>query len=193
MCSRFEVNAKPRNLARRFGFEDLPLDFTEGEVRPTNDVLTVAMAGAEVLKWGLQVAWDTKPLINARAETLAEKPTFQPLLESRCLIPASAYFEWRRDGKARFKNRISLADNELFAFAGLTDGTRFTIVTSSPHPSVADIHNRMPVILAANTEAAWLDNALPFAEVCGFLNRADLNLEAEEDVPPPPRQPDLFG
>ena len=63
-----------------------------------------------LLGWGLGVDWTAKPLINARAETLAEKRTFRPLLERRCLVPATAYFEWRKDGKARHKNRIRPED-----------------------------------------------------------------------------------
>jgi len=194
MCSRFELNARPRDLARHFGLDELPDGFTGGEIRPTDPVLAVDYAGAHVLRWGLSVEWDRKPLINARAETLAEKKTFQPLLESRCLVPATAYFEWRRDGRTRLKNRIATADGEVFSFAGLTDGERLTIVTCAPLASIAHIHNRMPVILTAEAEAAWADPALSFTEVCRWLDPdAGPELDAEEDTPPPPRQPDLFG
>ncbi|MDD9879086.1 MAG: SOS response-associated peptidase [Magnetovibrio sp.] len=194
MCSRFELSARPRDLARRFDLDDPPDGFATGEVRPTNAALIIGPDGPRVQPWGFAVEWDKKPLINARSETLAEKKTFQPLLENRCLVPASAYFEWRRDGKARFKNRIAPAGGGLFAFAGLTDGTRFTIVTRQPAAAIAHIHNRMPVILAADAEARWIgaDNGFPAVQTL-LAGDPELVLDAAEDTPPPPAQAELFG
>jgi len=194
MCSRFELSSSPRDLARRFSLDDLPSAFTTGEIRPTNGALIVNFSGAATKNWGLSVDWDKKPIINARAETLDRKPTFQPLLENRCLVPATAYFEWRRDGTARFKNRIAAGDGALFCFAGLTDGERFTVITRAPLPSVAHIHNRMPVILPAAIQAEWIEPAAGFGDVAHLLgNDMDVSLIAGEDTPPPPRQGDLFG
>ena len=194
MCSRFEINARPRDLARRFGLAAEPADFATGEVRPTDPVLTIGPGGVRTMPWGLAVEWDSKPLINARAETLTQKPTFRPLLENRCLVPAEAYFEWRRDGKARLKNRLAPAAGGIFAFAGLHDAARVVIVTCQPAPDIADIHNRMPVILAAADEARWCDPKLAFAEVANLLHPTQPGYFAvEEDAPPAPRQADLFG
>jgi putative SOS response-associated peptidase YedK len=124
---------------------------------------------------------------------LDEKPTFRPLLEKRCVVPASAYFEWRtaEDGKKR-KNRIWTESAAAFAMAGLTDGERFTVVTCAPSPDVAHIHDRMPVILGPSTIDTWLSDA-PFADVRGALTPYAGKLIAEEETPPPPAQPDLFG
>jgi len=194
MCSRFEINARPRDLLQRFGLSAEPAGFTTGEVRPTDPALTVGRNGGETKRWGLAVDWDTKPLINARAETLTEKPTFRPLLENRCLVPAEAYFEWRRDGGRRLKNRIAPADGGIVAFAGLIDGDNVVIVTCAPAAGIAHIHNRMPVILTAAGEGGWGDPSLPFADVAPLLApTADGFLAAVEDTPPPPAQGDLFG
>lgn len=194
MCSRFELNARPRDLARRFGVDEIPEGFSTGEIRPTNAVLCIGSEGPRLSAWGLGVEWDKKPIINARAETLAEKRTFQPLLQSRCLVPASAYFEWRRDGGLRRKNRISLRNAGLFAFAGLTDGRRVTIVTRPSISAIAHIHGRMPVILERGSETAWIDPAKAFRNVAALAGiRQGFDLKAVEDVAPPPRQGDLFG
>lgn len=194
MCSRFEVNVRPRDLARRFGLDDLPDGFTSGEVRPTDPALVITADGPRVMNFGLNVDWDTKPLINARAETLAEKPTFRPLLESRCLVPASAYFEWRRDHGQRLKNRIAPQAGGIMAFAGLHDGERFAIVTCAPAANILHIHNRMPVALTPEGETAWSDSAWRYQDLAQLLvPAATAPLGFEEEVPPPPDQPDLFS
>jgi len=194
MCSRFELTADAGEVARRFSLAAPPQMPNAGEVRPTDLALTVTAAGASLMGWGLAVEWDAKPLINARGETLERKKTFRPLLENRCLIPATAYFEWRRDGTARRKNVIGLAGGSLFAFAGLTDGERFAIVTCRPAPSIAHIHDRMPVMLAPEAEAEWIGPGVPFARVSGLLVPYDAGpLRAEEEAPAPAKQPDLFG
>ncbi len=163
-------------------------------IRPTDVALIITEGNRAVLQpWGLNVDWTKQPMINARAETLAEKPTFRGLLEQRCLIPVSAYFEWRKleDGTKR-KNTIFAPDTPVMAMAGLTDGTRFTMITCVPSPTVAHIHNRMPVILDGDARAAWL-SAASFAAIRSVLNPYAGTLNAKEDVPGPPAQTDLFG
>ncbi len=194
MCSRFEQKAPPADLAKRFGLADPPPAPNPLELRPTDLALVIAPNGANLLNWGLSVDWDSKPLINARAETLREKKTFRGLLENRCLVPATAYFEWRKDDGAKHKNRIETADQDIFAFAGIIDGDRFTIVTCAPAPPIAHIHSRMPVILERSAEAPWIDPNATFADVSGLLiPYPSAPLKADEETPPPPRQPDLFG
>lgn len=149
MCSRYELMATPRQLAERFDLAVAPSDLACAEVRPTDRALVIAADGdrqGRALGWGL-MSWDGKPLINARAETLTERKTFRALLERRCAVPATAYFEWRQDGQRRLKNRIAAADGGIVSFAGLRDDDRFVIVTCPAAPTIAAINDRMPVIL----------------------------------------------
>lgn len=191
MCSRYEVNARPRDLARRFGVEGCA-DFEPlAEVRPTDPAPVIADGRVIMLNWGLTVSWDSKPLINARAETLSEKPSFRPLLENRCFVPATAYFEWRKHHRNRLKNRIRPRRQGAFAFAALRDADRFVIITCRPIASIAHIHDRMPVILDPENAAAWLDPAGRFEELCRLLTPpAQPTLEFTEAAP---SQGDLFG
>ena len=163
-------------------------------IRPTDIALVITEGDTAVLQpWGLSLDWTPQPMINARAETLTEKPTFRGLLDQRCLIPVSAYFEWRKleDGTKR-KNTIFAPDTPVMTMAGLTDGTCFTMVTCAPSPGVAHIHSRMPVILGRDAASKWMTRT-PFGNVAGLLTPYTGSLEFEEDVPEPPAQPDLFG
>lgn len=194
MCSNFELNAVPRDVMEAFGLDDLPPMPNKEQLRPTDLSLIIGMGNTAFMQpWGLAVDWSKQPMINARSETLAEKATFRGLLDQRCIVPATAYFEWRKtdDGK-KLKNRITVTGAKVFGMAGLTDGERFTIVTCTPAPSIAHIHNRMPVILGENATDTWLSNA-PYNDVSGLLVPYAGDLAYEEDTPPPPAQADLFG
>jgi putative SOS response-associated peptidase YedK len=107
-------------------------------------------------------------MINARCETLAEKPSFKQLLGTRrCLIPAYGFYEWRREGKSKVPLRIVMKDRQLFTFAGLWDVWRgdpefgelytFTIITTDANTLLRPIHHRMPVIIDSLGPTTWLD------------------------------------
>jgi putative SOS response-associated peptidase YedK len=107
-------------------------------------------------------------MINARCETLTEKPSFKQLLGThRCLIPADGFYEWRREGNGKVPMRIVMKDRQLFTFAGLWDVWRgdpevgelytFTIITTNANALLRPIHNRMPVIIDRLGAATWLD------------------------------------
>ncbi len=161
-----------QDIEARFGF----LDWYEKRIEPrfniapTQEILTIVVDGngsriVQPATWGLVPFWmrdKPQPQINARAETVATSPMFRGALkEHRCLIPATGFYEWRRPGKVPM--HIGLKDGGLFAFAGLwlpgkRDGLpTATIVTGSPNELVADIHNRMPVILRPEDEVGWLN------------------------------------
>ncbi|MEK4056304.1 SOS response-associated peptidase [Paenibacillus sp. FSL F4-0087] len=123
------------------------------------------------LRWGLVPVWakDDKignKMINARAETLSEKPAFKRLISSkRCIIPTNGFYEWRKEGSAKQPMRILMKDDSIFSLAGLydtwtdQDGNKLstcTIITTEPNSLMEDIHNRMPVILRPENEAEWL-------------------------------------
>ncbi len=186
MCGRFEVKEANKKLKKRFGLKLAPPRAQGTEMRPTNRILTIdgesGHARGRLLRWGLSVDWDTKPLINARAESLSEKPTFRPLLHRRCLIPATAYFEWQHpQGESKQKMRIHPSNQDLFAMAGLVgaDGDSVTIITCPPSPDIADIHDRMPAILSPDDEASWIAPDVPFLEIASKLTPYASNMSAE--------------
>lgn len=156
MCSRYELNANAREVMARFGLRIPPPLPNRAEVRPTDTALVIAAEGGRLMRWGLEVEWSKQPLINARCETLAAKPTFRRLLGNRVLVPASSWWEWRKDGPARLKHRLKPAELDLFAFAGLAEGERFTLVTTDACPAATAVHDRMPAVLPRQAEAAWL-------------------------------------
>jgi putative SOS response-associated peptidase YedK len=128
--------------------------------------------GITLSAWGFMPEWadgraDIKPLINARAETVATKPTFRQAFRSkRCLVLADGFYEWKRAGKGKRPCWIALKSGAPFAFAGIWSTvhdpsghpyTTFAILTTEANALVAQIHNRMPVILHARDEATWLN------------------------------------
>lgn len=180
MCGRYTITITLEELVVRFVMNrtSVPYNRPKYNVAPGQMILSVIHDGnanrAGELKWGLVPSWanDAKignKMINARAETLLQKPAFRPLLErKRCLIPADSFYEWRKNAADNSKQpiRIQLTGGSLFAMAGLydtwlaPDGTKLgtcTIITTEPNELVADIHNRMPVIIRPEDEATWLD------------------------------------
>jgi putative SOS response-associated peptidase YedK len=134
--------------------------------------------------WGFVPSWadgrtGIKPLINARAETVATKPTFRQAFRSkRCLILTDGFYEWKRAGKTKVPHRIALQSGAPFAFAGIWSTvhdpsghpyTTFAILTTEANALVAQIHTRMPVILHAQDEATWLDQHCSLEEVQALL------------------------
>jgi len=138
-----------------------------------------------MMRWGLvprrakDVPSAQKP-INARAESLAEKPMFAPLLRSgRCLVPASGFFEWKKEGRRKVPFWFHLPESPLFAFAGLCDTwqgadgqplSTYAIITCRPNALLAGVHDRMPVILSRENEQPWLSqDTLTPGELAGIL------------------------
>lgn len=180
MCGRFTLTAD-WGLVREWFFielaEQLERIAPRYNIAPSQEALAVIAPGgvrrAGYLRWGLQPTWSGggAPLINARAETLAERPTFRGLLErKRCIVPADGFYEWRRtpDGPKQ-PMRITLTDRPLFAFAALydtyltEDGAKHhscVIITTEPNRTVGAIHQRMPAILRREDEDEWLDRTV---------------------------------
>ncbi|MFN4056826.1 MAG: SOS response-associated peptidase [Roseinatronobacter sp.] len=179
MCGRFALTLPNDAMARLFAARpanDLP-DTPRFNICPTQSVaVVIARAGARHLgpmRWGLIPTWYKHPgdgplLFNARAETLAEKPAFaEAARQRRCLIPASAFYEWRKDGAARVPFAIAPEGSEVMAFAGVwqvweRDGARqasCAIVTCAANDQLRPLHDRMPVILPPADWALWLGEA----------------------------------
>jgi putative SOS response-associated peptidase YedK len=143
-------------------------------------VIVQGASGRELrqMQWGLVPQGTGKsraahPIVNARAESLAEKPSFIPLLKKRrCLVPASGFFEWKHEGAKKIPFYIRVHDQPLFAFAGLYDewhdpaGTvpaTYAIITTEANALLEPVHHRMPVILAQEHEEQWLSGEHPDA------------------------------
>ena len=165
----------------RFGLDEPDFELSARyNLAPSQDAAVVGVnpntpdtRSLRLMHWGLvpYYAKDAaKPIINARADTLAQRPAFRWLLpKRRCLVPADGFYEWRKEGRIRTPMRFTLRSGEPFAFAGLwdrwlqPDGTllySFTIVTTSPNSVLEPVHNRMPAILLPEDEATWLDSAV---------------------------------
>ncbi|MDM5327243.1 SOS response-associated peptidase [Neobacillus sp. CF12] len=183
MCGRFTLTAPVDQLMDRF---DVEFFLQEEEylpsynVAPSQSVLAVINNGAHnkmgFLRWGLIPPWAKDisigyKMINARAETLTEKPSFRNAYKKkRCLIVADSFYEWKRiDSKTKTPMRIKLKSDELFAMAGLWESWKSpegksifscSVITTQPNELVQDIHDRMPVILKPEDEKFWLDSSI---------------------------------
>ncbi|MGH2990559.1 MAG: SOS response-associated peptidase, partial [Solirubrobacterales bacterium] len=184
MCGRYTLaNANPDVLKARFGI-DILSDFDERprfNIAPTDLVLGIRTGAggrreAGRLRWGLLPGeWANdggRPLINARAERIAEQPAFRDSsLHRRCLIPADGFYEWRASEIGKQPAWISRADEAPFAFAGIwatlddrEDAVHScAIVTCEPNELVRPIHDRMPVILTPDAEGSWIGEGEPDA------------------------------
>ena len=176
MCGRFSLTADLGELARRFEFDGNRLDLEPNyNVAPTQNVLTVV--GGEnrrggFMRWGLIPHWAKNAsigsrMINARAETVAQRPAFRSAFRRRrCLVLADGFYEWQRAGSVKKPMRMIMESGEPFAFAGLwamwrdQDGNKVpscTIITTEANDLLRPIHHRMPVILPREMEEFWLD------------------------------------
>ena len=177
MCGRFSIFADPERLAERFDAslpeEGLRPRYNAAPTQNLPVILNEDERHIQLLRWGLVPFWAEDPaigsrMINARSETLAEKPSFRtPLKKRRCLVLADGFYEWQKTPDGKVPMRITLKTSEPFAMAGLWETWKeptgdllrtFTIITTSPNDLLEPIHNRMPVILPREHEAIWLDN-----------------------------------
>ena len=185
MCGRYSLIADLGELAlaQRFEFNGDRLTFEPAyNVAPTQQVLTVVGGDTRrggFMRWGLIPHWAKNAsiggrMINARAETVAEKPAFRDALRRRrCLVLADGFYEWQRSGTARRPMRVVMRTGEPFAFAGLwsvwrdPDGNRVpscAIITTAANELLRPIHDRMPVVLPKELEEFWLDASVEDAQ-----------------------------
>lgn len=178
MCGRFTITATPDQLQKAFPGIAVPAQMTPRyNIAPSQPIAVVPNDGRNAVDffvWGLIPSWAKDPsignnLINARGETLAEKPSFRTAYKRRrCLILADGFYEWKKipDQRGKTPHYITLKDHQPFAMAGLweqwfsPDGSEIksaTIVTTEPNALMAQLHNRMPVILHPDDYARWLD------------------------------------
>jgi putative SOS response-associated peptidase YedK len=169
MCGRTSLAVPPSTLEARFDASAPSLE-PRYNVAPGEDLAVVTAEDAgriDLLTWGLVPGWVDDPAgfgapINARAETVDEKPTFREAYRARpCLVLADGFYEWRRLRGESQPYRMTLDDGGPFAFAGVWErhpdvGKTVTILTTEANDLVADVHGRMPVVLAPDEERTWL-------------------------------------
>jgi putative SOS response-associated peptidase YedK len=177
MCGRFTLTVDPEAVQLQFSLESVPASFSPRyNIAPTQNVLALTNEGsraADMLRWGLIPSWAKDPkigsrMINARSETLAEKPAFRSAFRRRrCVIFADGFYEWQaQDSGPKKPMYIQLHDGQPFALAGLWEVWKpadsedwlrtCTIITTRPNDFMAPIHNRMPVILPPEVMDDWL-------------------------------------
>lgn len=181
MCGRYTITVEPQELAVRFGAH-LPAEMIvpRYNAAPTQELPVLTNREPDqiqLFRWGLVPFWADDPsignrMINARGETVDEKPSFRTAFQRRrCLVPTDGFYEWQKTPAGKQPIRIILKSEELFAFAGLwetwtpngdddaiTPLHTFTILTTEPNELVASIHTRMPVVLLPEDERVWLDD-----------------------------------
>ena len=179
MCGRFTLHSRDRIKLNGLTALDPPFE-ARYNIAPSQRILAIADFGkgeeGRMLTWGLIPSWssDGKGFINARAETLEEKPSFSESFRlRRCLIPADGFFEWKRTGREKRPYYIQLIEEDSVMFAGIWDTwrnrsetiTSCAIITTAANALVGELHNRMPAILPVEVQDSWLDPR---------TNRADL-------------------
>ena len=188
MCGRYSLIGDIGELAGRFEFDgDWMALESAYNIAPTQEVLTVVggeTRRAGFMRWGLIPHWARDPkigarMINARAETVAEKPAFRDALRRRrCLVLADGFYEWQKTGGSKRPMRVVLRTGEPFAFAGLwsvwrdPNGNRIpscAIITTSANELLRPVHDRMPVILPREMEDFWLDEGIDDPDALGSV------------------------
>ncbi len=176
MCGRFTLTKKSGDIADLFEFFGVTVEEEPSyNIAPGQDISVLLKDHKpciEKFRWGLIPHWSDEPksrysMINARAETLMEKPAFRNLIrERRCAVIADGFYEWQKSGKRKIPVYIKLRSGKVFAFAALWDlwtsssGNEIikscTIITTTPNELLKDIHNRMPVIMDRESVEEWI-------------------------------------
>lgn len=187
MCGRYELSSHPAAIALAFGLSRIPEISPRYNIAPTQRVAIVRQSADRLrelveVRWGLVPRWAKDPaigarLINARAETVAQKPAFRDAYaRHRCLVPATGFYEWQPRPGGKLPMHIGMADDAPFGMAGLFERWRSsegeildtcTILTTEANEALRPIHDRMPVIVPPGAYERWLD--APHADVADLL------------------------
>jgi len=176
MCGRFVCIIPPEELVKIFALVETPLVEPRYNVAPSQQVSVVRSAGDHnilaPLKWGLVPSWSKDPsigshMINARSETIAEKPSFRQAIKyNRCIIPTSGFYEWKAESGKKQPYYIHMANGSPMCFAGIWETwtapdssviETFSILTTTSNKIIEPLHDRMPVILSPENYPIWLN------------------------------------
>jgi len=181
MCGRFTLQIPPELLAEIFGLTEIPVYPSRYNIAPTQKVLAIRTVADNEhrelvsLKWGLIPSWAKDPsignrMINARAETVHEKPAFRNAIKHhRCIVPASGFFEWLHEGSTAKPLYVRLKNGSPMCFAGIWEHWKSpegeivescSILTTKSNKLIEPLHERMPVILHQQEFSLWLDREI---------------------------------
>lgn len=186
MCNRYRADFSRSSIEEQFQAWDEIDSVPRFNVAPTQPVLTVRSEAGKrrvtEMRWGLIPSWAsgvTSSKFNARSESVTTTPSFRDLIEAnRCLVPADAFYEWQKIGGVKQPFAFEVRDKELFAFAGLWDEWKdpqgrlvksCTILTTEANSLVAEMHDRMPVIVPREAYETWLNPESSLREVLALL------------------------
>jgi len=170
MCGRFTISLAEQLVIQEFNIKNILAHFKPNYNVAPMQLVPVVIKGRtlDTYRWGLIPHWAHNPklaykMINARAETVAEKPAYRSAFKHRCLIVADGFYEWKKEGKIPY--RFTLKDRKVFGFAGISSEWKSpkgviktcSIITTNANSVVKKIHDRMPVIIQKKDEDNWLD------------------------------------
>jgi putative SOS response-associated peptidase YedK len=199
MCSRFENKTTGEFLFKKISKDRKVTDNTvknlkQSGISPHDDIIIIKNKTRELEIttniWGIRFSGENTPLIfNSRIETISSKKYWSDIFDkNRCLIPATAFYEWKQEEKIKIPHRISLSDSEIFYIAGifikLNENYHASMITTTPNTLIARIHNRMPVIMDYNTAISFLESDFKTAlSHCNPLNESEgINIEIAEEI-----------
>lgn len=177
MCGRFCLDADIDAVIKHFGLKQNVVLTPRYNIAPNHVVPVIRKPGQlEFLSWGLRPAWlnpEHNAFINARLETLTEKPAFkQAFQRRRCLIVANGYYEWRQINNTKQPYFIRLAQRELFAFAGMWDCDSCTIITTlAQQAEIKDVNDRMPLVLEPQFYEQWLNHSVNIEVIQNLIHK----------------------
>lgn len=194
MCGRFSIAKEVEDIATRFDAQLASAFKKVYNAAPSQNLPVVANSEPHVInlfRWGLVPFWAKdisigNRMINARTETITEKPAFRNLIKSkRCLVISDGFYEWKKTAGLKQPYRITLKDEELYSYAGLWDKwnspdrsiiNSFTIITTEANELIGQIHDRMPVILNKDDESKWLNTNEDIKQITSLLKPYPENL-----------------
>ena len=198
MCGRIFIEYDIKDIISFYRVEQVnSISTAKGEIYPGTSIPVILKDRTlDFLKWGFQISGMNREVINARIETVLEKPTFKKaFLNNRCIIPSNAFFEWETIEKSKTKYKVEIQDQQLFSMAGIYDSfidksgniyNGVVILTRPSNMEMSKLHHRMPVIIPRDKEEKWLKGSyneiLEMMKTLATEEKIHLNILAAEAI-----------